>query len=125
MTSVAPAPRKQFELPPHGALVYIPELFAAADGMLTRRIRVLGQCVSGVGDARTVCLSPSFVAFRLVEYSPADDLMIIEYGNQSLLVDTKLLDVFSHRLKSIYQLIGDVDELEVRRLWKLPPLWKK
>ena len=40
--------------------------------------------------------------------------MILVYGEQSLLVDARLLDVFPHRIKSMYQLIGDMDEVEVR-----------
>lgn len=50
---------------------------------------------------------------RLQEYSPEDDLAVIEYGKQQLLVETRLLGPFPHRLRSVYQLIGDMDELEV------------
>jgi hypothetical protein len=65
-------------------------------------------------------LSNCFFQNRLSLYNVNSNLALIETHTSNLLIDTSLLGVFPHRLKSLYQFIGELQPLPDKEKGQFP-----
>ncbi|RKO93863.1 telomere-capping, CST complex subunit-domain-containing protein [Blyttiomyces helicus] len=73
----------------HGVILNIAEILSQDTARLASTVRVLG---------------------KLISYDVPTNIAVIEHGGERLLVDVTLLGDFPHRLKSLLQFIGELED---------------
>ncbi|RUO96103.1 hypothetical protein BC936DRAFT_142621 [Jimgerdemannia flammicorona] len=90
---------------PHGIIYFLPEIARDPPSIVGRSVRVNGTHIPF-----SPFLPPPPPS--LVSYDVHTNRAVIEHEGARLLVDTSLLGTFPHRIRSLFQWIGEVEACE-------------